>query len=100
MDEINDIFSFLDHSMEWLKNREVIRTSVIIEELKKAKDILQKDSIDNDLKLSYYNNIKEKFLEVSNKMVELGQLEDSLLTAFRILEENEIDDSDSKETIE
>jgi len=99
MNEINDIFSFLDHSMEWLKKREVTKTSVIIEELKKAKEILQKDSIDDDLKLSYYNNIKEKFLEVSNKMIELSQLEDSLLTAFRILEENEIDDSDSEETI-
>jgi hypothetical protein len=86
--------------MEWLKKREVTKTSVIIEELKKAKEILQKDSIDDDLKLSYYNNIKEKFLEVSNKMIELSQLEDSLLTAFRILEENEIDDSDSEETIE
>jgi hypothetical protein len=85
--------------MEWLKKREVTKTSVIIEELKKAKEILQKDSIDDDLKLSYYNNIKEKFLEVSNKMIELSQLEDSLLTAFRILEENEIDDSDSEETI-
>ena len=100
MNEINDIFSFLDHSMEWLKKREVTKTSVIIEELKKAKEILQKDSMDDDLKLSYYNNIKEKFLEVSNKMIELSQLEDSLLTAFRILEENEIDDSDSEETIE